>query len=171
MRTVTLDISKFGLIVGDTIKLQLINSVGGICASKSGYTLDATIVLDSTTFEIELLESEYIDMISFYQITLPNTLKFNFTVPSSFENTPHDLLSLLQLACYKGIINIEENKLEESFVEKLDLFFTGENPHFTNTQKDVVNLYIYYADKVIDTTSTIDIMQMMDEYLATLIGE
>jgi hypothetical protein len=36
------------------------------------------------------------------------------------------------------------------------------------TQKEVVNLYEYYANEIKDTTSTIDIMQMMDEYLATV---
>jgi hypothetical protein len=122
MRTVTLDITKFGLIVGDTINIQLINSVGNICTSNSGYSLDATIVLDNTIFTIELLESEFINILSSYQLTLPNTLKFNFTVPYSFKNTPHDLLSLLKFACYKGIINVENKKIEESYVEKLEIY-------------------------------------------------
>lgn len=171
MREVTLDIAKLGLIVGDVLKIQLIDSVGNVCIANSGYMLDTPITLSSTTLSVELLESSYINMLSFYKITLPSGLKFKFNVPFSFEGTPHDMLSLLQLGCYEGIIDKANSTLSENFVAKLDLYFSGENPYFTKTELDVVRLYEYYANEVIDTTSTIDIMQMMDEYLATIIGE
>lgn len=171
MREVTLDIAKLGLIVGNAIKIKLINSVGGACMSSSGYFLDTTIILTTPTLTIELLENKYIDMLTFYQLTIPNGLKFNFSVPFSLEGTPHDLMSLLQLGCYEGIIDQTTSTLAENFIAKLDLYFSGENPHFTKTELDVVRLYEYYANEVIDTTSTIDVMQMMDEYLATITGE
>ena len=171
MREVTLNIAKLGLNVGDIIRLQLINSVGGACMSSSGYFLDLSATIQSTIFTIELLENEFVNMLSSYKFTLPNGISFNFSVPFSLQNTPHDMLSLLQLGCYEGIIDKAKNSLDENFVQKLDLYFSGENPYFTKTELDVVRLYEYYADEVIDTTSTIDIMQMIDEYLATITGE
>lgn len=171
MREVTLTIAKLGLNVGDVIKLQLIDSVGNVCMANTGYKLDETITLSTPTLNTELLENSYISMLSFYRITLPNGLKFKFSVPFNFEGVPHDMLSLLQLGCYKGIIDQINGTLTKDFVAKLDLYFTGENPHFTKVELDIVRLYEYYADDVYGTTSTIDIMQMMDEYLATIIGE
>lgn len=171
MREVTLTISKLGLNVGDVIRLRLIDSVGSACMSSSGYSLDSTVTLSAATFTTELLENSHINKTTTYQIMLPSGVKFNFLVPYSLQNRPHDMLSLLQLGCYEGIIDKENNKLDENFVQKLDLYFMGKNPYFTQTELDVVRLYEYYANEVIETTSTIDIMQMMDEYLATIIGE
>lgn len=171
MREVTLDIAKLGLIVGDVLKIQLIDSVGNACMASTGYKLDTTLTLSTTTLTTELLENSYINMLSFYRITLPSGLKFKFSVPFSLEGTPHDMLSLLQLGCYEGIIDKANGTLTENFVEKLNLYFSGENPHFTKTELDIVRLYEYYANEIYGTPSTIDIMQMMDEYLATIIGE
>jgi|LGOV01.1.fsa_nt_gb hypothetical protein len=166
MRKVSLDISKLGLIVNDVIKLQLINTVGGLLISTSGYFLDKDITLASATFEYDLLQSEDINQISTYKLTLPNALEFTFNLPSDDENQTHDLLSLLRIGCYTGIV--KDGELDSKFIEKLNLYFTGENPHFSTTEKDLVNLYEYYADEIIDTTSTIDIVRKMDKYLATI---
>lgn len=171
MREVTLEIAKLGLNVGDVVKLKLIDSVGNACMSSSGYSLDITTTLLSANFSIELLENKYINKITSYQIILPSGIKFNFTVPYSLQNAPHDMLSLLQLGCYEGIIDRANKSLDENFIQKLELHFMGKNPRFTKTELDVVRLYEYYANEVIDTTSTIDIMQMMDAYLATITGE
>lgn len=171
MRTVTLNISKLGLVITNTINLQLVDSVGNIYVSPSGYALDEDIVLDNAVFSKELPISSEMLIISYYKLTLPNSLYFNFQVPStSLYDAPHDLLSLLSIGCVDGIIDKHEKKLEADFVEKLELYFTGENPHFSAVQKDVVNLFEYYADEIKDGDSTIDIMQMMDEYLATITG-
>ncbi len=171
MRTVTLNISKLGLVVGDVVKIQLINSVGRLLLSTSGYMHDSSTTLTSETFEVSLLENEHIDVISNYKIILPNSLYFIFQVPVSFENTPHDMLSLMRLGCVNGILDTHTKTLDAGFIEKLDLYFAGENPHFTKAQTDVVSLYAYYADEIFYTTSTIDIMQMMDSYLSTIKGE
>ncbi|MDQ7067750.1 MAG: hypothetical protein Q9M40_07145 [Sulfurimonas sp.] len=171
MRTVTLTIAKLGLSIENTITLQLVDSLGNVIIDNTGYFLDETIVLDTDIFQIELKENNYINILSTYKLTLPNGLNFNFKVHTSFANTPHDLISLLQIACYAGIVEIkneDEISLSASFVEKLNIYFTGENPYFTNTEKDLVNLYEYYADEIKYTTSTIDIVRLMDEYLATL---
>jgi len=171
MRNITLVIEKLGLTVGDEIGIKLVNSVGSILLSNSGYMLDKKIILSSETFEIEVLENEHIDSLSSYQITLPNTLSFTFKVPVSHSNTPHDILSLLRLGCIKGIIDTKYKTLDDDFIKKLEIYFTGENPYFTNTQREIFELYTYYANEVIDTTSTIDVMQIMDEYLTTIKGE
>ena len=168
MRRVTLVIKKLGLVVGDTIDIKLINSVGGLLLSNSGYMLDKEVTLSSELFYFYFLENEHIDSLSSYQITLPSSLIFTFKVPVSNTNIPHDILSLLRLGCTKGIIDTTSKTLDIDFVKKLDIYFTGGNPYFTSTQRDVVALYDYYADEVIDTNSTIDVMQMMDEYLATI---
>lgn len=171
MREVTLTIAKLGLIVGNVIKIQLINSIGNPCMLSSGYSLNTDITLSSEILTLELLENEHNNNdIAIYQIILPTAIKFNFSVPYSFENTPHDLLSLLQLGCYENIINKYDNKLDDKFVQKLENYFIGENPHFTKTELNIVRLYEYYANEVIDTTSTIDILKMMDAYIATITG-
>jgi len=170
MRRVSLAITKLGLSVDDVVKLQLVDTIGNLMVSSTGYSLDESITLTTDTFEYNLLESEDINQISYYKLTLPNLLEFNFTLPYSFENATHDLLSLLSIGCFAGIVSRDGNdtRLDDEFLEKLNLYFTGENPHFNNTERDLVKLYEYYADEVKDTANTIDVMQMMDEYLATL---
>jgi len=168
MRVVMFDISKFGLNVDDEIEINLIDSVGNLLTTSSGYSLNKKIILTEELQKIELQESEYIDVLHFYKIKLPNESSFIFNVPFNSEKKPHDLISLFKLACYKGIINQEEKSLSRKFTNKLDIYFTGKNPHFTNPESEVVRLYEYYADEIKETTSTIDIMKMMDEYLSTL---
>ena len=173
MRMVSLQIAKLGLSVGDVIKIQLVDSVGNIMVSSTGYALDAEITLDDEIFLYNLQDNDAVNRLSHYRLTLPNLLTFTFTVPYSYENTNHDLLSLLNIGCFHGIIIKIGNtiELDKIFLEKLDLYFTGENPHFSPAQKDLVTLYEYYADEVLETTTTIDIMQLMDNYLATLGNE
>jgi len=168
MRNVTLVIEKLGLNVGDTIDITLVNSVGNLLLSNSGYMLDEKITLSSETFEIDILENEHIDSISSYQITLANNLSFTFNVPISKNNIPHDLLSLLRIGCVSEVIDKYTKELDSDFVKKINLYFTGENPYFSDTQKDVIKLYEYYADEIIDTDSTIDVIQMIDNSLAKI---
>ena len=170
MRRVSLDISKLGLIVGDVIKLQLTDSVGKLMTSTVGFSLDVSITLDNNIFTYDLLESNNVNRISYYKLTLPNLLTFNFTLPSCIDGKPHDLLSLLSIGCFRDIIQIDGNavKLDCKFIEKLNLYFTGENPHFNSTEYDLVKLYEYYAENVIDSISTIDIIKLMDIYLSTI---
>ena len=171
MRTVALDISKFRLNVGDTINIKLIDSVGNDCISSNGYFLNEDIVLDDSVFSIELLENENINIITNYKLTLPSKLHFNFQVPYSQNDTVHDLLSLLRIGCISEVIDKHTKQLDSKFVEKLNLFFTGENPHFSAMQKEVVKLYEYYADEIIEEERTIDVIEMIDNYLATILGD
>ena len=169
MRTVSLEIVSLGLKVGDTILLELVDSVGNTLVSTSGYALKVSIELSTDTFTYDLLETQNINQLSYYKLTLPNTLSFNFTIPNASDDA-HDLLSLLSIGCFDGIIKEDGNRtrLDSRFLEKLNLYFTGENPHFNNTEQDLVNLYEYYADEIKETINTIDIMRLMDEYLATI---
>lgn len=171
MRKVALTIAKLNINVGNKIIIKLVDSVGKETVSTFGYSCDKEITVDNTIEEIELLENEFIPHITNYKLILDSGLEFTFRVPYSIDATPHDLISLLNIGCVYGIIDVYERKLDDQFIEKLNLYFTGENPHFTPPQKDVVALYEYYANEVIDTTYTIDVIQMMDEYLSTLNGE
>ena len=173
MRSVTTTIAKLGLNIGDTITVQLINSVGKACMTTDGYIYDETIELDSDTLTLLLRENDTILGKSLYKITLPNDFSFSFTVPTATDtdNKPLDLIGILKVGCFENIITIygDTTVLASGFIEKLDLYFTGENPHFTPTEKSLVDLYVYYADEVIDTDSTIDVVEMMDKHLATLL--
>lgn len=172
MRTVSANISKLGLNINDTIKVQLLNSIGKPCLSNDGYFYHKDIVITSDTLKLTLKENDTISSKSFYKITTNNGVEFSFELLSSaFDTNPtHDLISLLKIGCFENIVYLKNNEklLNSTFLKKLELYFTGENPHFTNTEKALVDLYEYYADEVIETDSTIDIIQMMDEYLGTL---
>jgi hypothetical protein len=172
MRKVVLNIAKLGLVAGNVIKIQLVNSVGAVTISPMGYSFDSSFTLSSALFEVDLLENEAIPTLSSYKITLPNTLSFTFNVPFSYNYTePHDLVSLLNIGCVHGLIDQDTKTLDEDFVSKINLYFTGENPHFSEVQKNIMKLYEYYANEVIDTTYTIDVIELMDAYLSTLIRE
>lgn len=170
MRDVTLGISLIGLNVGDVIKLELVDSMGNLCTRASdGYGVDETITLSNTVFSKTLLENEAMDVLSHYKITLENGIYYNFELRlSDSSSAPHDLYSLLQFGCVASIINKYTKKLENSFLKKLDVYFSGGNAHFNVREQDVVTLYEYYADNVISTTSTIDVIRLMDAYLSTL---
>ena len=172
MRIVNANISKLGLKIDDTIKVQLLNTIGKPHMTLDGYSLDEDIVIANDTLELSLMENDNIDSISFYKITIPSGFEFTFTVPISptSDNPKHDLISLLSIGCFDEIIDIENQSklLNPNFLEKLNLYFTGENPYFTDNEKSLIELYEYYADNIKGTESTIDIVQMMDEYLATI---
>lgn len=168
MREVTLTIAKLGLIVGNTIEIKLVNSIGNPLISASGYFLNKKIVLSSEIFEISLLENEHIDTISNYKLTLPNNTSFTFKVPMSNETVPHEMLSLMRIGCVKEIFDEDLNCISLAFQEKLEQFFLGNKNVLTKEQQDIEKLYEYYADSVIDTESTIDVMKMMDNCLSTI---
>jgi hypothetical protein len=172
VRTVSANISKLGLNIGDTIKVQLLNSIGKPALSSDGYFYDKDISIDSDILSLTLKENDTIHTKTFYKITTQAGFEFSFEILTSLleDNPTHDLISLLYIGCFENIVYIKNNEklLSDSFLQKLESYFTGENPHFTNAEKSLIDLYEYYADEVIGTDTTIDIIQMMDEYLATL---
>lgn len=171
MRKVALKLESLGIAIGDTITVKLVDSVGKDTMSTFGYSCNKVIITANPNEEIELLENEFIPHITNYKLILKSGLEFTFNVPCSAENLhPHDLISLLNIGCVYGIIDSNDRKLDDGFIEKLNLYFTGENPHFTEAQSDVVRLYEYYADNVIHTPYTIDVIWMMDSYLSSLKG-
>jgi len=173
LREVVLDITKFGLKVTDVISIKLIDSIGKEHTTADGYSFSKKIVLDSNILTVELRENSTISSLTNYKLTLPSNISFVFKVPYLLEKVPHELSSLFMLSCYKEVFRGINNTsfLADSFLEKLELYFTGENPNFTSTEHDLVKLYEMYADEVVGTTNTIDIAQKIDEYLATIIGE
>lgn len=170
MRKIQLSVSKLGMSIGDTFTVRLVDTVGKPLISTIGYSFDSVLTANTEIMEIELLENDLIPGISNYKIILQSGLNFTFKVPLSDNTTPHELMSLLSIGCVYGVIDIDGNRLDDRFLEKLDLFFSGENPNFSAAQHDVVRMYQRYADEVYGTTATIDVMQMMDEYLSTLKG-
>ena len=170
MRDIALDISLIGLNVGDALTLTLVDSMGNQYTHASdGYTIKETITLDTPLFTKTLLENEALDALTHYKITLESGIYYNFELHLSDSSTkPHDLYPLLSFGCIASILNKYTQKLEPDFLQKLDIYFSGGEPHFNVRQQDVVTLYEYYADNVLDTNYTIDIIRVMDEYLSTL---
>ncbi|MEA2017786.1 MAG: hypothetical protein U9N59_05000 [Campylobacterota bacterium] len=170
MRLIKTTINKLGLKIGDTVTLQLINSVGDIFMTSSGYSLDKKINIISDTLEFSIMETDKIDTISTYKLTLPSSNYFVFTIMSSTSTNPHELTSLFKIGCYDGVLNISNSKvtLLDTFAEKLNLYFLQKINNFTQTEMDIVNLYIYYADEIMQSNMTIDVSQMMDSYLFNL---
>jgi len=166
MRKISLSISELGLSIGDEITIQLIDSVG--CVLKSAFIENKTYAITNDVFETELLENDKIKVLSSYEITLPSSLSFYFKIPTNNENTPHELTSLLSLACYENIIDKKHNKLYDDFVVKLDKYFSHEYVRLNTTELSVIKLYEYYANNILHGANTIDIMKLMDEYLSTI---
>jgi len=168
LRDVTLDISLLGLNVGDEITLTLVDSMGNQYTG-NGYTLNENITLDSQLFTKTLLENEAFKARTHYKLTLVSGIYYNFELHLSNSSTnPHDLYSLLTFGCVDSIINKDTKKLDDEFVKKLDIYFSGEYPHFNTQQQDLVTLYEYYANSVINTDYTIDVIRLMDAYLSTI---
>ena len=170
MRDVTLDISLIGLNVSDTITLMLVDSMGQqYTRASDGYTVNESITLDSPLFTKTLLENEALEALTHYKITIASGIYYNFELHlSDSSSAAHDLYPLLSFGCVNSIINKYTQKLDNDFVKKLGVYFSGGEAHFNVQQQDVVTLYEYYADNVIDTNYTIDVIRLMDEYLSTI---
>lgn len=172
MRNVLLAISKFGLSVGNSVTIQLVDRLGNIYVSPRGFSINQSFTLADSTLSVALEESENILQETHYKLILPSGAEFTFRVPFSEENTPHDMAALMQIGCVDDVLDRYTGVLCDEMLEKLDLYFLGKNPRFSATQRDVVKLYEYYADEVIDTQATIDVTEMIDIYLSQIkIGE
>ena len=173
MRTVSFPIAKLGLSIGDTITIKLVDSVGNIYVDASGYTLSEAFTLDSATFEYTLMETDTMLLDAKYKLVLPSGIEFSFKIFKSSETLAHDLISLLHIACYKDVISVidGETQLDTKFLRELDLYFLGKSYFFTPTQQSLVNLYEYYADNVYGTSSTVDVVAMMDKHLTQITQE
>jgi len=168
LRDVTLDISLIGLNVGDAITLTLVDSMGQEY-TRSAHAINETITLNSTLFTKSLLENKAIKACTHYKLTLESGIYYNFELHLSDSSTAaHDLYPLLYFGCVASIINKNTQKLDDDFVKKIDVYFAGGEAHFNERQQDVVTLYEYYADNVIDKNYTIDIIRLIDKYIATI---
>lgn len=170
MRTVATDISNFGLVIGDTVTLQLIDSVGNVCVPPFTYTLDETITLTTDTFSKALTENALIPMTTYYRLTLPDESQYIFTVPRSPDGTDtvYDLSALVRIGCFKDVINHSTGAIDDRFLERFEDYLTGGPSDFDGVEMNVVGLYTFYADNVFGTGRTADAMQKLDEYLGGL---
>lgn len=165
MREVYAKCENLGLNDGDVVTVHLLNSVGAV--SNLIYAIPTEFICENDSLTLTLLENEKIPFESYYKITLPTTLSFTFSVPVLPENTPHELSSFINIGCFNEFFR--DGKLVDSFVEKLELFFTGENPHFTNKERRLVAVYVFYADKVIgNNVATVDVAMAVDAFLASM---
>lgn len=167
MREIYAKHESFGLKSGDIVTVHLLNSVGMV--SNLHYDIQEEVTCGSDALTFSVVENDKIAFESYYKITLPNTLTFTFTVQTSEQTVPHELKSLTTMGCFEELF--KDEKLIDSFTEKLELFFTGENPHFTTKEQRLFELYAFYADEVIsDGVATVDVATKMDTYLSS-VGE
>ena len=169
MRKIYLEVARLNLVNGDTVKIELLNSVGNPLTTNSAYSFSQDITIDSDVLELELLENTLIDSYSFYKLSISADIYFNFKLPHNDNNIPHELTSLLTIGCVKGVINMSQDvkKLDDDFVKKLEFYFTGENSHFTPTQREIVEIYEYYANNIIENNGlTIDVAEAIDMALS-----
>ena len=172
MRTIRLDITKFGLSVGDIVNLQLIDSMGNQAMSNSGYTINENISLDTQVFEKELLESDKIYTLSSYKLTLPNKYTFKFRLPSDNDNMAHDLIALLMYSCFSQIIDYSNPNnpiINTNFVQRLDSLWSGNTEQFSANEETFINVFYHYANEVQVTDATVDIARALDVLLARVV--
>lgn len=170
MREIVLDIAKLGLNVADEINITLVDSVGNKYITDDGYSLDKNYVISNPIFKTLLYENDLISSDTHYKLSIPSSLTFNFKLNKDIENISHDLYYLLKMGCVKSIFDTSSPtlQLDKKFVENLNRYFTGEIPHFTSTQQAVVDMYEYYANEIIDTQRTIDVLKLIDNLLSQL---
>jgi len=173
LRKISLKVLNLGINVGDTINIQLVNLVGKPLITLDGYLLNENITIDSLIWEKELRENDTIQSDSSYKLTLPNGFVFNFTIKTTPTQKTIDLIGQLKISCYSDIIDMKNNEkvLSDNFIKKLDIYFTGENPYFTKTEQSLFDLYVYYADNIHESETTIDVVEILDEYLSNKKGE
>jgi hypothetical protein len=170
MRTVASDIANMGLTIGDSVTLQLVDSVGNVCNAPVGGKIDETIVLESSELSFRLMENMLIPMATHYRLTVPDGIRFLFSVPKSHDNeeTVHDLEALMRVGCLNGTIDADSGEIDESFLERFENYLLGNQADFSMAEMDVVGLYFYYADVVQGTGRTIDIIKKLDANLAAI---
>ncbi len=172
MRKIFADASAFGLANGDTITITLLNKIGQELTTTYNNKLISfkkVIEIIDNKIEVELYENDKLPITSFYELNI-NSNKFRFQLNSSDTNLTHEIVSLLQLGSNDGIAYIHNDELifEDDFIKKIELKLTNQEPYFTENQERVFNFFIFYADYVMNTGTTIDLENKLDEYLGSL---
>jgi hypothetical protein len=170
MRTVASNIEDMGLEIGQSVTLQLVDSVGNVCNTPVGGMKDVTVEISGESITFDLVESDFIPMATHYRMTVPDGTKFLFRVPRSLDNeeTAHDLEALMRSGCVESVVDITEGTVSDSMLERFDDWLDGAPPDFSAAEMDMIGLYVYYADIVQLTTRTIDTMQKFDAFLASV---
>lgn len=172
MRKIFADASAFGLVNGDTITITLLNKIGQELTTTYNNKLISfkkAIEIIDNKIEVELYENDKLPINSFYELNI-NSNKFRFQLNSSDTNLTHEIVSLLQLGSNDGIAYIHNDELifEDDFIKKIELKLTNQEPYFTENQERVFNFFVFYADYVMNTGTTIDLENKLDEYLGSL---
>jgi CO dehydrogenase/acetyl-CoA synthase beta subunit len=174
LRKVIASILDLGINVGETIDIKLVDIIGNdirtIYENKL-VSFSKTITISNEIFEIELYENDKIKDYTRYVLSVGG-INFRFRVPTLKENTPHELCSLIQLAGNDSVCTIinDEIVFEKDFLDKLELEFTNKEPYFTENQRKIYNLYIFYSSFYQDLTLTSDMSKALDLTLSK-IGE
>lgn len=172
MRKIFVDTIAFGLANGDTVTITLLNKVGQELTTTYQNKLISfkqEIIISDNNFEVELYENDLLPVVSFYELLVKN-IKFRFQLNSSEDNLIHELTSLLQLGSNDGIAYIYNDELvfEDSFIKKIKLKLTNQEPYFSENQERVFNFFVFYADYVYGTEKTIDLSKSLDNHLSKI---
>jgi len=172
MRKIALNINNIGLHINDIINIKLINNMGKPCTTPTGYSFDKDITVTAFIINIELLENDKILFTTSYKLTLKNGTTFDFTVPISKEINPlpHDFSSLLKIGCFNNIINISNGttSVASDFIKRFEAFIQKENVSFSEDEKDLIDMYIFYANNIYKKDITIDIIKELDQFLGSI---
>lgn len=174
MRKLKINIRQIGLNLNDEINIQLLNRVGELAFvsyKNSFVSFNETYIVNNDILEIDLYENDLIKEDTYYQIKIKSNI-FTFRVKSSETNLSCEFSSLVKLGGLDslGFIENEELIFEDDFIKRLEVeFLNKEEENFTANQERVFELYVYYADFVLDKDSaTIDICRKLDNYLGGL---
>jgi hypothetical protein len=170
LRTVQTDISNLALNLGDTVTLKLLDILGrDFTFMQDGKLIkyDETITIDKEVLSFELWENENSNSKTYYQLTI-NKINYKFTVPKG--NGVHELMSLFSIACNDDVSYTVHGKtiFEDDFIEKIKRYFNQYEPYFTANQKRAFDQFVFFANNVHDTDTTIDNAEALNKYLGSL---
>lgn len=172
MRKVIASIFDLGININDSITIKLVditgNDVKTIYDNKLvSFSKDFTIT--NEIFYVDLYENDKIKDYTRYVLST-NGVNFRFRVPSSRENLPHELSSLIQLAGNDSVCTIVNDEIvfEKDFIDKIELEFTNKEPYFTENQKKIYNLYVFYSSFYQSSSMTSDMSKKLDLALSEI---
>lgn len=171
-KVITSSIYDLGIGLSETIKIKLVDIAGNDIRTiydNKLISFSKDITIESELFEIELYENDKIKDFTRYVLSAGG-VNFRFRVPSLKENIPHELSSLIQLAGNDSVCTIlnDEAIFEEEFLEKIELEFTNKEPYFTQNQRKIYDLYVFYSSFYTEALITLDIAKALDKKLSTI---
>jgi len=175
MRKVIASIFDLGANINNSITIKLVdiagNDVKTIYENKL-VSFSKEFVITNEIFEVELYENDKIKDYTRYVLSI-NGVNFRFRVPSLKENIPHELSSLIQLSGNDSVCTIVNDEIvfEKDFIDKIELEFTNKEPYFTENQKKIYNLYVFYSSFYQSSLMTLDVSKALDKHLSKIGAE